>query len=102
MYLMSIESAKQFLLRVESDPDILNDILDDINNSKTDDEKLNMIVSFAQSIGYYFSALDLKVVSLEIGNVDNDDPYEIYGGKSVLKDTYFSKIKFLNNKKREP
>jgi hypothetical protein len=82
---MSIENAREFLLRVESDPDILNDILDKIDISRTFDEKVDIIVSFAQSIGYYFSALDIKVVSSEIGDVCNDNSYEIYGGKSILK-----------------
>ncbi len=94
---MSIESARQFLLQVEADPDILNDISDKLNNAKTYDEKLSVIVSFAQSIGYDFSALDIKTVSSEIGNVDNDSSYEIYEGKSILKNTYLSKIKFLKN-----
>lgn len=94
---MSIESARQFLLKVEADPDILNDISDKLNNAKTDDEKLSVIVSFAHSIGYTFSALDIKDVSSEIGNVNDDSSYEIYGGKSILRNTYFSKIKFLKN-----
>ncbi len=99
---MSIESARQFLLQVESDPDILNDISDKLNNAKTYDGKVSVIVSFAQSIGYDFSALDIKVVSSEIGNVDNDSSYEVYGGKSILKNTYLSKIKFLKDNKIEP
>lgn len=86
---------------MESDPDILNDISDDINSDKTDDEKLNVIVSFAHSMGYDFSALDIKVVSSEIGSVDNDSLYETYGGRSVFKNKYFSKIKFLKNNKIE-
>ena len=99
---MSIESARQFLLQVESDPDILNDILDELNNAKTYAEKVNVIVSFAQSIGYDFSALDIEVVSSEIGNIDNDSSYEIYGGKSILKNICLSKIKFLKDNKTEP
>lgn len=90
---MSLDSAKRFLLRVESNPEILDDISDGINNAETDDEKLRVIVSFAQKIGYDFNALDIKIVSSKIGNVD-DNQYEIYGGKSILKGKYFSKFGF--------
>lgn len=90
---MSEESAKRFLLRVESDPEILNDISDSINSAKTDDEKLSIIVSFAQRIGYDFTALDIKIVSSKLGNVD-DNQYEVYGGRFSLKDKYFSKLGF--------
>ena len=96
---MSTESAKQFLLRVESDPDILDGVSDAIGSAKTDDEKLSIIVCFAQSIGYDFTARDIDVVSSEIGNVDNDSAYDVYGGKSNLKNNIFSKIKFLKDNK---
>lgn len=96
---MSTESAKQFLLRVESDPDILDGVSNKIDCAKTADEKLGIIVSFAQSIGYDFTARDIDVVSSEIGNVDNDSAYDVYGGSSNLKNKVFSKIKFLKDNK---
>ena len=88
---MSIESAEQFLLRVESDPEILDEILDVLNNAETDEEKLSIIVSFAQKIGYYFNAIDIKIVSSKIGNVD-DSQYEVYGGKYIKKNKSLSKL----------
>ncbi len=91
---MSLESAKRFLLRVESDPSILNEISDVMDKAKTDDEKISIIVSFAQKIGYDFTALDIKTVSSEIGNVD-DNQYEVYGGISNLRHKYFSKFRFI-------
>lgn len=90
---MSIESAERFLSRVESDPEILDEILDVINNAETDEEKLGIIVSFAKKIGYDFNAVDIKIVSSKIGNVD-DNQYEVYGGKSIRKNMSFSKFGF--------
>lgn len=90
---MSLESAKRFLLCVESDPSILDEISDSIDKAETDDEKISVIVSFAQKTGYDFTALDIKTVSSEIGNVD-DNQYEVYGGVSNLRRKYFSKFGF--------
>ena len=41
---MSLESAKQFLSQVESDPSILDEISDSIDEAETDDKKLSVIV----------------------------------------------------------
>ena len=90
---MSLESAKQFLSRVESDPSILDEISDIVDEAETDDKKLSVIVFFAQKIGYDFTALDIKTVSSKIGNVD-DDQYEVYGGVSNLRRKYLPKFRF--------
>ena len=90
---MSVESAERFLLCVESDPEILDEILESINSAETDDEKLSIIVSFARKIGYDFTAMDIKVVSSKIGNVDVHQ-FEVYGGISIRKSKNFSKFGF--------